>query len=67
MSGINTKVTDSVNFFQGNDPKKLVEEYGSPLYVYNERIFRERCRDIKNLQTLTLMRLKENYIVFLNV
>ncbi len=49
MSGINTKVTDSVNFFQGNDPKKLVEEYGSPLYVYNERILRERCREIKNL------------------
>ena len=49
MSKLNTKVTDSVNFFQGNDPKKLVEEYGSPLYVYNERILRERCREIKNL------------------
>lgn len=49
MSKINTKVTDSVNFFQGHDPKKLIEEYGSPLYVYNERILRERCRDIKNL------------------
>ncbi|MBQ9519296.1 MAG: diaminopimelate decarboxylase, partial [Firmicutes bacterium] len=45
----NAKVTDSVNFFQGNDPKKLIEEYGSPLYVYNERILRERCREIKNL------------------
>ena len=49
MAKINTKVTDSVNFFQGNDPKALVEKYGSPLYVYNERILRERCREIKNL------------------
>ncbi|MBR6401535.1 MAG: diaminopimelate decarboxylase [Firmicutes bacterium] len=47
----NSKVTDSVNFFQGNDPKKLAEEYGTPLYVYNERILRERCREIKNLVT----------------
>ncbi len=45
----NSKVTDSVNFFMGHDPKKLVEEYGSPLYVYNEKILRERCREIKNL------------------
>ncbi|MBQ6554463.1 MAG: diaminopimelate decarboxylase, partial [Firmicutes bacterium] len=51
MAKINTKVTDSVNFFQGNDPKALIEKYGSPLYVYNERILRERCRDIKNLVT----------------
>ena len=45
----NSKVTDSVNFFMGHAPKKLVEEYGSPLYVYNEKILRERCREIKNL------------------
>lgn len=45
----NTKVTDLCNFFQGNDPKELVKKYGSPLYVYNERILRERCREIKNL------------------
>lgn len=49
MSKINTKVTDSVNFFQGNNPQELTAKYGSPLYVYNERILRERCREIKNL------------------
>lgn len=49
MSKINTKVTDSVNFFQGNKPADLAAKYGTPLYVYNERILRERCRDIKNL------------------
>jgi diaminopimelate decarboxylase len=49
MSKINTKVTDSVNFFQGNKPADLTAKYGSPLYVYNERILRERCRELKNL------------------
>ena len=46
---LNTQVTDSVDFFQGNDPHDLVESYGSPLYVYNERIFRGKCRDVVNL------------------
>lgn len=49
MSKINTKVTDSFNFFQGNTPDDLVKKFGSPLYVYNERILRERCRELKNL------------------
>lgn len=49
MGKINTKVTDSVNFFKGNKPQDLVAKFGSPLYVYNESILRERCRDIKNL------------------
>jgi diaminopimelate decarboxylase len=37
------KVTDDFNFYQGNDPRELAAVYGSPLYVYNERIFRQRC------------------------
>ncbi len=49
MAKINTKVTDSVNFFQGNNPADLTAKFGSPLYVYNERILRERCREMKNL------------------
>ncbi len=49
MQKLKSKVTDDVNFFQGVDPYDLIEKYGSPLYVYNERILRERCRDIKNL------------------
>lgn len=49
MAKMNKAVTDSVNFFQGNDPKELIEKFGSPLYVYNERILRERCRELKNL------------------
>jgi len=42
-------VTDSVNFYQGNNPLELAEKYGSPLYVYNERIFREKCKAMKSL------------------
>jgi len=49
MQKIKSKVTDDVDFFQGIDPYGLIEKYGSPLYVYNERILRERCREIKNL------------------
>ncbi len=49
MAKINSKVTDSVNFFKGNKPQDLVAKFGSPLYVYNESILRERCRDIKKL------------------
>lgn len=37
------------NFYGNSDPEKLVKEFGSPLYVYNEKILRQRCRDMKNL------------------
>ena len=49
MGKINSKVTDSVNFFKGNKPSDLTAKFGSPLYVYNESILRERCRELKNL------------------
>lgn len=49
MLNLNTKVTDENNFFQGVSPFDLTKEFGTPLYVYNERILRERCREMKNL------------------
>ena len=51
MNKIYTKVTDQMGFFEGNDPVALAKEYGTPVYVYNERILRQRCRDLKNLVT----------------
>ncbi len=37
-----------VNEFWGHcSSEKLLEEFGSPLYVYNEEILRARCREIK--------------------
>ena len=49
MNKIYTKVTDQMNFWEGQDPVALAEKYGTPLYVTNERILRQRCRDLKNL------------------
>lgn len=31
------------------DAHTLLDEYGSPLYVYDESILRQRCREMKNL------------------
>lgn len=51
MQKIYTKVSDKMNFFQGIDPTALAQQYGTPLYVYNESILRQRCQDLKNLVT----------------
>ena len=37
------------NFFGNSNPEKLIKEFGSPLYVYNEKVLRQKCRDMKNL------------------
>ncbi len=37
------------NFWGNTSTKDLLKKYGSPLYVYNENILRDRCREIKNL------------------
>jgi diaminopimelate decarboxylase len=42
-------VTEALNFYEGNTPAALLREYGSPLYVYNERILRQNCRDVRAL------------------
>lgn len=42
-------VTTNLDFFSNIKPHDLIREYGSPLYIYNERILRERCRELKNL------------------
>ena len=41
--------TEKTNFFGGSKPSDLLKEYGSPLYVYNEAILRERCREMAHL------------------
>lgn len=37
------------HFLNRLDVNDLVRNYGSPLYVYDERIYRERLREVKNL------------------
>jgi diaminopimelate decarboxylase len=49
MSASRSSYSASLNFFGRTTPARLVEQFGSPLYVYNERILRERCRDMKDL------------------
>jgi diaminopimelate decarboxylase len=41
--------TQRTNFYKGNSPEQLLKNFGSPLYVYNEDIFRERCRQMVGL------------------
>lgn len=46
---VRCEYTDSLNFYGKETPHGLVEQFGSPLYVYNENILRERCRDLVGL------------------
>ncbi len=39
------------DFFKGNDPERLVREYGSPLYVYNEDIIRRQMARVAGVIT----------------
>ncbi len=42
-------VTKDLDFFQNNDVFQLAKQYGTPLYIYNEKILRQKCRELKNL------------------
>jgi diaminopimelate decarboxylase len=42
-------VSQGGGVFGRHDPFALVESYGSPLYVYNEAILRQRCRELIRL------------------
>jgi diaminopimelate decarboxylase len=35
------------NFFGNSNPFELTRKYGSPLYVYNEKILRRHCQEMK--------------------
>ncbi len=43
--------TEAASFYGSRTPESLLSEFGSPLYVYNESILRERCREMVNLIT----------------
>lgn len=51
--------TRDVQFYGTTNPIRLVEKYGSPLYVYNENILRKRCRELKKI--VSYQKLKVNY------
>lgn len=41
--------TATAAFFGNTDPFDLTRRYGSPLYVYNESILRQRCHELASL------------------
>lgn len=49
MAYARSAYTDKLDFYQRTTPHDLVAEFGSPLYVYNERILRARCRELRSL------------------
>lgn len=51
MYTLHGNFTTETNFFEGNDAYQLIEQYGSPLYIYNENILRNRCKEMKHLVT----------------
>lgn len=40
--------SEQTDFYKGHKPSELLKVYGSPLYVYNEDILRQRARQIKS-------------------
>jgi len=49
MIHIYSKVSNANHFFARTAPVYLAEEFGTPLYVYNETILRDRCRELRKL------------------
>lgn len=56
--------TEQTGFFGPTNPEALIREFGSPLYVYNESILRERCREMAGL--LSYPRFVCNYSIKAN-
>ncbi|MCX7923963.1 MAG: diaminopimelate decarboxylase [Clostridia bacterium] len=56
--------TEQTNFYGSTSPDKLISDFGSPLYVYNEAILRQRCREVKGL--VSYPNFKVNYSIKAN-
>jgi diaminopimelate decarboxylase len=56
--------TEETNFYDSTNASELIEKYGSPLYVYNETILRERCREMASL--VSYPRFTSNYSIKAN-
>ncbi|MDE5879246.1 MAG: diaminopimelate decarboxylase [Desulfovibrio sp.] len=49
MPDIRSAYTDRLRFYGDTTPRELADRFGTPLYVYSERVLRERCRDLMGL------------------
>jgi diaminopimelate decarboxylase len=61
---MNSYYSTQTNFYGNTTPNQLIATYGSPLYVYNETILRERCREMTKL--INYPQYKVNYSVKAN-
>ncbi len=57
MNYVFARISKELNFFGNSDPVELADKFGTPLYVYNEKILRDRCQELKNLVSY------KNYVV----
>lgn len=55
---------EAIDFFKGNKPEDIVEKYGTPLYVYNEDILRDRMHTVS--QIITKYEFHSNYSIKAN-
>ena len=46
-----TSFIENSNFFAGNNPEDIVAKYGTPVYVYNEKILRDRMAKVAKVIT----------------
>ena len=46
-----TSFIENSNFFAGNNPEDIVAKYGIPVYVYNEKILRDRMAKVAKVIT----------------
>lgn len=51
MPDIRSTYTDSIAFFGNTTPHQLAERFGTPVYVYNEAVLRQRCRQLRALSS----------------
>jgi diaminopimelate decarboxylase len=61
---MNSYYSTQTNFYGNTTPNQLIGTYGSPLYVYNETILRQRCREMTQL--INYPQYKVNYSVKAN-
>ena len=46
-----TSFIQNTDFFAGNNPETIASEYGTPVYVYNEKILRDRMSKVAKVIT----------------
>ncbi len=42
---------ETIDYFKGNNPEDIAKQYGTPVYVYNEDILRDRMRAVAGVIT----------------